>query len=138
MKARFVWLTVIGLGVCLARLLHSGPASATDAQKPETSRATQQASAPPTKSTMADTPVGLVGTVVAVHPESRTLVVDVPLGTEVLRLGTEVSERTKIIAGGAATSLEDLKEGDEIRIRYRRVDSGDEATSIEVLHGPLG
>jgi hypothetical protein len=79
-----------------------------------------------------------MGTIVAVVPESRTLVVDVPLGTEVLRIGTEVTERTKITAGGAPTSLESLTQGAEVRLQYYRVESGDEATSVEVLHGSTG
>ena len=138
MKPGLFWVTALGLGVVLPRLFHSAPASATDTQRLEASRATQKASAAQTQSTFADRPVGLVGTVVGVSPESRTLVVDVLLGTEVLRLGTELSEGTKFAAGGVATRLEELKEGDKVRIMYRRLESGDEAISVEVLDGRMG
>ncbi len=140
MRTRYFWLTVLGLSLCLATPPHAqgwageaekeGPAPTTEEQNAEAPQPTQEASVGESG--------GLVGTIVAVVPESRTLVVDVPLGAEVLRLGTGVTERTKITAEGAATSLERLKEGAEVRIQYHRVDNGDEATSVEVLHGPTG
>ena len=84
----------------------------------------------------AEKPAGLVGTIVAVAPESRTLVVDVPLGMQVLRIGAVVTDKTKIEAAGEAATFESLKSGARVRIIFRRVPSGDEAISVEVLRGP--
>jgi hypothetical protein len=83
----------------------------------------------------AEKPAGLVGTIVAVVPASRTLVVDVPLGKEVLRIGAEVTDKTKITAAGKAVSLDRVNVGDRVRISFRRIEAGDEAISIEVLRG---
>jgi hypothetical protein len=79
---------------------------------------------------------GLVGNIVHITPESRTLVVDVPLGTEVLRIGAVVTDKTKIEAAGKAAAFESLKPGARVRITFRRVPSGDEAISVEVLRSP--
>ena len=63
----------------------------------------------------------------------RTLVVDVPLGKEVLRVGAEVTDKTKLTAAGKAVSLDRLKAGDRVRIEFRRVATGDEAIAVEAL-----
>jgi hypothetical protein len=81
-------------------------------------------------------PMRFVGTVIAVVPASRTLVVDVPLGTEVLRIGAEVTKETKITAAGAAASFDSLKVGARVRINFRKVATGDEALSVDVLRSP--
>ncbi len=94
--------------------------------------------AAPEKPAAAKKPTGLVGTVVAVVPESRTVVVDVPRGKAVLRVGAAVTEKTKIMAQGAPVSLEGLKEGARVRIQFRRVATGDEATRVEILRGSKG
>lgn len=83
----------------------------------------------------AQQPAGHVGTIVAVVPASRTLVVDIPLRKDVLRVGAEVTGKTKIEAAGKRTSLESLKPGDRVRINFRRTAAGDEAVSVEVLGG---
>jgi hypothetical protein len=76
---------------------------------------------------------GLVGIVIAAVPASKTLVVDVRLGKQVLRVGATVTAKTKITAGGAPASFDRLKEGARVRIQFRRVATGDEAISVEVL-----
>ena len=124
MKRRFFWLTVLGLILVVAALPVS-PALAGEAEK--------KAEAPPEKPAAAEKPAGLVGTVIAVVPASRTLVVDVPLGKEVLRVGAEATDKTKLTAAGKAVSLDRLKAGDRVRIEFRRVATGDEAIAVEVL-----
>ncbi len=148
MKTRLSWLTALGLGLCFVTLpLSQGwggevekndPAPANQEKTGETPQATQEAPATPDKPPRAEKPAGLVGTIVAVVPGSRTLVVDVPLGNDVLRIGAEVTEATKITTGGKVTSLEKLEEGARVRIAFRRVDTGDEATSVTILQGPQG
>jgi hypothetical protein len=71
-----------------------------------------------------------------VTPESRTLVVDVPLEKAVLRVGAVVTDQTKIEAAGKAVPFEDLVTGARVRITIRRVDTGNDAISVEVLRGP--
>jgi len=113
MTKRWLWLMILGL----ALLLLAAPLSLGLAGE-------------------AEKPAGLVGTIVAVAPESRTLVVDVPLGTEVLRIGAVVTDKTKIEAAGKAATFENLKSGARVRITFRRTDTGDEAISVEVLRSP--
>lgn len=112
------------------------PVPATEEKKAEPSKeATETKAAPaaPENAGVAERPAGLVGTVVAVVPESRTLVVDVPLGTKVLRIGAIVTEKTKIRTAGKGISFERLKEGARVRINFRRVATGDQAITVEVL-----
>ena len=79
---------------------------------------------------------GLVGTIIAVVPESRTVVVDVPLEQSVLRVGAELTEKTRIVAGGAPAAFEALKAGARVRLAIRRIPTGTEATLVEVLGEP--
>lgn len=145
MKRRLFWLMAFGLVLVLA-VLPLAPVSAGEAEKKEPGPATQEkkagapaeTKAPPEKPAAAEKPAGLVGTIVAVVPASRTLVVDVPLGKEVLRIGAEVTDKTKIHAAGKAASLENLKPGARVRLNFRRVATGDEAIAVEVLRGPEG
>ena len=71
-------------------------------------------------------------------PASRTLVVDVPLRETVLRVGAEVTDTTRITANGQAVSLDRLQTGDRVRISVRRVATGNEAISVEMLSGRNG
>jgi hypothetical protein len=143
MKTRFFWLMAFGLALFLAAL-PLAPASAGEAAKPAPAKEEKKAEAPaetkaaPEKPAAAEKPGGLVGTVIAVVPASRTLVVDVPLGKEVLRVGAEVTDKTKLTAAGKAVSLDRLKAGDRVRINFRRVATGDEAISVEVLPSTKG
>ena len=121
MKWRIGWFTVLALGVVLLAMPVSRPAA---------DEAERQASA-----TRA---AAYVGTVVAVTPDSRTLVVDVPLRETVLRVGAEVTDTTRITADGQAVSLDRLQTGDRVRISVRRIETGNEAISIEVLSGRRG
>jgi hypothetical protein len=114
----------------LALLLLAAPLSLGQAGEAEKKEPAPAAPTAPEK------PAGLVGTIVAVAPESRTLVVDVPLGTEVLRIGAVVTDKTKIEAAGKAATFESLKSGARVRITFRRVATGDEAISVEILRSP--
>jgi hypothetical protein len=96
------------------------------------------APAAPKPSAETKAPAGLVGTVVAVTPASGTLVVDVPHGKAALRIGADVTNRTRISEGGKKATLADLKAGDRVRITFRRVASGDEALSVAVLKSAKG
>jgi hypothetical protein len=113
------WFTVLALGFVLLAMPVSGAA---EAERQESAAGA----------------AGYVGTVVAVTPESRTLVVDVPLGEEVLRIGAEVTDTTRITANGQTVSLDHLQAGDRIRISVRRVATGNEAISVEMLSGRHG
>jgi len=140
-----LWLMVLGLGLFLVAL-PLAPTLAGEAEKKEPAPAKEEkkAGAPaetkaaPEKAAAAERPAGLVGKIVAVVPATRTLVVDVPLGKETLRIGAEVTQKTKLEAAGKAVSLESLKPGDRVRIQFRRVATGDEAISVEILPGPKG
>jgi len=79
---------------------------------------------------------GLVGAIVAFIPESQTLVVDVPLSADVLRIGARVTSTTRITAAGKPVSFESLKVGSRVRLHFRRVATGNEALSVEVLSSP--
>jgi hypothetical protein len=103
-------------------------------EAPESSKAPEAAEKP----AATKRPAGLVGTIVAVVPQSRTLVVDVPRGKEVLRVGAEVTNRTRIMERGKNTSLAALREGQRVRINFRRIATGDEALSVDVLRAAKG
>jgi hypothetical protein len=139
MKAkRFSWLTLLALGLLLVALPLL-PALADEVEKKEPAPVAEKKSeATPEKPAAAERPAGLVGTVVAVAPASRTVVVDVPLGNDVLRIGAQVTGKTKITARGAAASFDSLKEGARVRIDFRRVATGDEVIALEVLRSPKG
>lgn len=121
MQWRIGWFTVLALGLVLLAM----PVSRAAADEAEKQASAARAAA-------------YVGTVVAVTPESRTLVVDVPLARDVLRIGAEVTDTTRITANGQAVSLDRLQAGDRIRISVRRVATGNEAVSVEVLSGRRG
>lgn len=76
---------------------------------------------------------GLVGTVVAVDSGTGTLVVDVPLGKDILRVGAWTTPTSKI---SGVKFLGDVKVGSRVRITFRRVETGDELVSLDVLGGP--
>lgn len=146
MRKGWFWLPTVGLALLLAALPPSrglageaeqkASAPATEEKKTGAPPATK--TSPPPEKAAAEKPAGLVGTIVAVVPESRTLVVDVPLGKDVLRIGAEVTKKTRIEAGGAEASFDSLKPGARVRINFRRIRTGDEAISVEVLGGPKG
>ncbi|MFI5342535.1 MAG: hypothetical protein ACHQ7N_22220 [Candidatus Methylomirabilales bacterium] len=138
MENRVLSSVVLGLAVFLTALpLSRGLAGEAEKKEPAPATEEKKEVAAPEKPA-AEKPAGLVGRIVAVVPESRTLVVDVPLGKEVLRIGAGVTEKTKITAEGKAISLESLKPGARVRLNFRRVATGDEAISVEVLRGARG
>jgi hypothetical protein len=122
MRKRIVW--IIALGLLLVGLLPC---------QGYTSDATTKNQAAAVKATAAERPAGLVGTIAAIVPGSRTVVVDVPLATEILRLGAEVTKETEILMAGAPASFEDLEKGARVRVDVRRMTTGDEAVSVEIL-----
>lgn len=139
MKNRVLSSVVLGLAVFLTALpLSRGLAGEAEKKEPAPATEEKKAATTPEKPAAAEKPAGLVGTIVAVVPDSRTLVVDVRLGKHTLRIGAEVTGKTKITAEGKAVSLESLKIGARVRINYRRVATGDEAISVDVLRGAAG
>lgn len=114
------------------------PAAAEKAEKKEEAAEKAKEATETPKTEAAEKPAGLVGKIVAVSPESRTVVVDVPLGKEVLRVGAEVTNRTKIVERGKKASLATLKEGQRVRINFRRIATGDEALSLDILRAAKG
>lgn len=152
MRTRLFWMVALGLPLLLiggspslglageAEQKAQAPAKAEKAEKTEeaTKQTTEATKASKAAEKPAETkkPAGLVGTLVAVTPASRTVVVDVPLGKQVLRIGAEVTDRTKIREGSKKASLADLKEGERVRINFRRVATGDEALSVDILRAP--
>ena len=132
MIQRFSWRMIVGVAVVLAVLPGFVALAGEAEKKPEPPAEAKAASAP------AEKPAGLVGTIVAVVQASRTLVVDVPLGKEVLRIGAEVTDKTKLTAAGKAVSLDRLNAGDRVRISFRRTEAGDEAISVEALRNWKG
>lgn len=145
MKSRVFAFAALGLVALLVALpLSTGLAGEAEKREPAPAKEEKKAAAPaetkapPEKPTAAEKPAGLVGSIVAVVLATRTLVVDVPLGKEVLRVGAEVTPKTKITAAGAPVSLDSLEPGARVRINFRRVADGDEAISVEVLRSPKG
>jgi hypothetical protein len=145
MKNRVFAFAALSLVALLALLpLSTGLAGEAEKKEPAPAKEEKKAAAPaetkaaPEKPAAAEKPAGLVGSIVAVVLATRTLVVDVPLGKEVLRVGAEVTPKTKITAAGAPVSLDSLEPGARVRINFRRVADGDEAISVEVLRSPKG
>jgi hypothetical protein len=154
MRTRLLWMVALGLPLLLiggspslglageAGQQAQTPAKAEKAEKTEEAKKetteTTKASKAAEKPAETKKPGGLVGTVVAVTPGSRTVVVDVLLGKEVLRVGAEVTNRTKIMERGKSAALADLKGGERVRINFRRVATGDEALSVDILRAAKG
>ena len=133
MSKKGFWLTAIAGAALLvggvavqgwAATATPGPAPATTATA-QTS--TQPSAAAGTKSTE------LVGKIVAFTPTSKTLVVDVPEGTKMLTVGVWLTPTTKIMEGTKPIPVASLKEGEEVRLGFRRITGGDDATVIDVL-----
>jgi hypothetical protein len=80
--------------------------------------------------------VSLVGTIVAIVPESQTILVDVRVSADVLRIGAAVTPQTLIEADGNPAAFEDLEAGSRVRLTFRRILTGNEAVSVQVLHDP--
>ncbi|OGB93623.1 MAG: hypothetical protein A3G35_14100 [candidate division NC10 bacterium RIFCSPLOWO2_12_FULL_66_18] len=121
MKKGFHWLAISWV----ALVLLAGPLSPLHADEAEKSEPAPAAG-----------PMRFVGTVIAVVPASRTVVVDVPWDRDFLRIGAEVTATTTITAEGQTVSLDRLQSGDRVRLSVRRVATGNEAISVEVLQGP--
>ena len=161
MATKWAWMAVAGLPLLLiggsptvGRAAQTEPAghpsakteqpTATAEQPKTTEQATAkapEASASPVttaKAPAAKRPAGLVGKVVAVTPKSRTIVVDVPQGKDTLRIGAEVTDQTKVLVGGKKASLDALKEGEQVRISFHRMSTGDVATSLDALRSSMG
>jgi hypothetical protein len=130
-------ILVLALLLVALTVIEAWPGAA-ETQTPAPAQEQEKQEQEKTQATGTDKPVGLVGTLVAVVPASQTLVVDVPLNADVLRVGATATEKTKIQAGGKATALDKLEPGSRVRIQIRRVDTGNEALSVEVLGGPQG
>lgn len=154
MKRKAIRMLVTGVSLILiggapALVLAAGteqkaqpPAKAGTSEKKEeaTREATGSSKAPKAaeKPAVTKRPAGLTGTIVAVVPQSRTLVVDVPRGKDVLRIGAEVTNRTQIRVRGKKAPLGALQEGERVRLNFRRIATGDQALSVDVLRAARG
>ncbi len=157
MATRWTWLAAAGLpllligglpaiGVAAQTEPAAQPAAkAANAEKTGTTEqtATKAPEAPANpaataKAPEAKRPAGLVGKVIAVSAKSDTVVVDVPLGKETLRIGAVTTDRTRILVDGKKAPLDTLKPGERVRITYHRTDTGDVATSLQVLQLSMG
>jgi len=128
MAVRISWAWLAPLALLLAVVTVSVPGLwAGQAVIRDTSATAPERQAVPT--------VSLVGTIVAIVPESRTILVDVPVGADFLRVAAVVTPRTRIEATGAPASFEDLQPGNRVRLNFRRITTGNEALSVEVLRG---
>ena len=126
MTQRCAWLIGLRLALSVAALLVClERASAADTRG--TPAAIQERKVAPT--------VSLVGTIVAIVPESRTILVDVRVSADLLWVAAVVTPRTRIEATGAPASFEDLQPGNRVRLNFRRITTGNEALSVEVLRG---
>ncbi len=136
MKTRTFWMVAAaGLlllaGTCM-------PSMAAGADQGGSTQAAQQSSSNTTNASQSSQSNGaavLTGTIVAYTPGSRTLVVDVPERDQTLRLGTLVTDQTQITQGNQKASFDLLKEGERVRVTFHREDSGDNATSVDILQG---
>jgi len=129
MTQRRAWLLGLGLVLSVAALLPC-PERARAADTRGTPAAIQERKAVPT--------VSLVGTIVAIVPESQTILVDVRVGADILRVGATVTPQTKIEANGNPAAFEDLEAGRRVRLSFRRIATGDEAISVQILPGRRG
>ncbi|HEX9900512.1 MAG TPA: hypothetical protein VGC81_14915 [Candidatus Methylomirabilis sp.] len=129
MTQRCSWLTLLGVVLSITVLLLSlGHASAADTR-----------GIPPAAQAKRSVPtVSLVGTIVAVVPESQTILVDVRVSADVLRVGAVVTPQTKIEANGNPAAFEDLEAGSRVRLTFRRIATGNEAISVQILPGRRG
>ena len=126
MTQRCAWLIGLRLALSVAALLVCLE-SASAAGTRGTPAAIQERKVAPT--------VSLVGTIVAVVPESQTILVDVRVSADLLWVAAVVTPRTRIEATGAPASFEDLQPGNRVRLNFRRITTGNEALSVEVLRG---
>lgn len=127
MAVRISWAWLAPLALLLAVVTVSVPGLwAGQAVIRDTSATAPERQAVPT--------VSLVGTI-AIVPESRTILVDVAVGADFLRVAAVVTPRTRIEATGAPASFEDLQPGNRVRLNFRRITTGNEALSVEVLRG---
>ncbi len=89
--------------------------------------------AEPGKGEAKETGRAATGAVLAVTPASRTLVVESRLGGEPWILGVVVPANLAIKDDGKTKTLEELKAGDRVRIRWARTENELVAESIAVV-----
>jgi hypothetical protein len=138
MRKRSFWLMAIGLVSILLVLPPAAGMAGEPEQKPQAPTESKAPPAPPQTPVAAENPAGLVGAVIAFVPASRTLVVDVFLGPQVLRVGAVLTNKTRLHAAGVPAPFDLLKPGARVRIQFRRVEDGDEATSVDILPATRG
>lgn len=126
MTARCLWTAGLGMAL-LAAVLPSSRELANAAEPRVTPANAQQRKAVAT--------VSLVGTIVAIVPGSRTILVDVRVSADVLRIGAAVTQATTIEEAGGPASFEDLQTGRRVRLTFRRIATGNEAVSVQILNG---
>ncbi len=76
------------------------------------------------------------GEVTAVEPNAQTMVVTAMEGKTSLDVGVDVPNKTIIREGQAIKTLNDIKVGDRVAMKYEKTSSGLTAESIKIL-GPM-
>ena len=63
------------------------------------------------------------GKVTSVDPDGKAIMISVKLGKETLNVGTIVNKETTVKVKGKLATLNDIKNGDTVTIRYIRSDN---------------
>jgi len=74
----------------------------------------------------------MTGKVSAVTLSSKTIVVEIPLGKDSLTVGGEITDETEISVNGKTATLNDIKVGDRVTVRWIKEEHGHRLLSIVV------
>lgn len=74
----------------------------------------------------------MTGKVSAVTLSSKTIVVEIPLGKDSLTVGGEITDETEISIDGKTATLNDIKVGDRVTVRWIKEEHGHRLLSIVV------
>ena len=74
----------------------------------------------------------MTGKVSAVTLSSKTIVVEIPLGKDSLTVGGEVTDETEVSVDGKTATLNDIKVGDRVTVRWIKEEHGHRLLSIVV------
>ncbi|MBI3989658.1 MAG: hypothetical protein HY347_08570 [candidate division NC10 bacterium] len=74
----------------------------------------------------------MTGKVSALTLSSKTIVMEIPLGRDSLTVGGEVTDETEISVDGKTATLNDIKVGDRVTVRWIKEEHGHRLLSIVV------
>lgn len=77
----------------------------------------------------------LTGPVASVSPATGFLVINHGAGKTAEEIPVEIDSRTTLTRGGSRVSLDEVKAGDRVRVRYSG-SPGDVTKTVEVIGGP--